>query len=269
MVQALLEFEKRTEYKVLQQFVECEFVHIGELMQGNLVIPGFVLNKMTSDEISCLNSWLDGPGNQAVILPSWIGINLAKLFHLSLSLEVLSMEEVKYFGEIPVSQRIEGKYKDKLFEAAGDIFGVRLRRDTGSGLITVVTLPLLDYKLPHLHEKFRLILQDLFMPAAKGEGKTEKTPEMFAPDDVQVHLLILFASGEDLSSWLSRKLEHYFFYKAPEDILIDKVEQLRAAGFIENDQLTPRAAAFVEDKKLKAFVRLIRERRESADGWKQ
>jgi hypothetical protein len=267
MLHALLEFKRRTEYKLLNQFTGCQFVSVKELRQGILVLPGFVLQKMTGDELAYLNRWLDCLDNQLVILPSWTEINLKPLFQLPLPLSVVSMEEAIYYDDIPVSYRIEGKYKDILYETRGTIFGVQLRRDTGSGLITVVTLPLLDYKLPQLHDKFQEILQGLFKHAEKTEGKGNKVPEMFTPDEVQVYLLILLASGEDFSSGLSRKLERYFFHSISEDILVDKFEALKAAGFVENNQLTPKAVAFVKGKKLKAFIRLIRERRESTDGW--
>lgn len=267
MIQILSEFEKRTEYKILKEFMECASISITELKNGKLIIPGFILIKMTEEQQGKLNSWLENRNNHLIILPSWIELDLGKIFRSSLPLEIQSTEETIYDDDIPVNYNIKTMVKDKLFEQDGNIFGVNYRKNTGVGLVTVVTLPLLDYKLLHLQDKFREILNNL---CSFGEAVLEEKAsnnENTVLDSIHINLIILKAAGIDLDINLKDTICKYFYINISKQVIEDKLNELKAGGFILNDNLTDKANKIIKEKRLKSFIDVVNKKEMSCDGW--
>ncbi|AKC62816.1 hypothetical protein [Clostridium sporogenes] len=266
MIQILSEFERRTEYKVLKEFTTFTSVSINELNSGKLVLPGFVLRKMTGEELDKLNKWLENRNNHLIIVPSWIEIDLGKIFDSSLPLKIQSIEEIIY-DDIPVKYNVETMVKDKLFEQDGNVFGVNYRKNTGVGLVTVVTLPLLDYKLSHLQDKFKDIFNNLLSFSEVIEEEKVLNNEIIILDPVHINLVILKAAGIELGTNLKEKIFKYFYTDMSKQIVESKLNELTAGGFIIDDKLTDKADEVIKERRLKPFIDVVKRKEVSSDGW--
>jgi len=257
MIQILSEFERRTEYKVLKELTEFISISINELKNGKLIIPGFVLIKMTEDNLDELNKWLDNRNNHLIIVPSWIEMDLGKILK--------SFEEIIY-DDIPVNYNVKTMVKDKLFEQDGNVFGANYRKNTGAGLVTVVTLPLLDYKLFHLQDKFKVILNNLL---SLSEIVVEKalTKENIVLDPIHINLIILKAAGIELDIDLKGKMFKYFYINISKTIIESKLNELKVDQFILNDKLTDKANKVIKENRLKSFIDVVNRKEVSHDGW--
>src|SRR5699024_3701108 len=140
-VQILREYGKRTEHKVLEKFATIEEVNIDNLSRGIFLLPGILLDKLEKAEINVLNKWLSIPDNQLILSPAWKEIRLNDYFNISLDLNVLRDEGLEFKG-IGCQYKVEGKVQEKIFSNEQGIFGVHYRKDIGSGLLTIITLPL-------------------------------------------------------------------------------------------------------------------------------
>jgi hypothetical protein len=156
--------------------------------------------------------------------------------------------------------------KDKLFEQDGNIFGVNYRKNTGVGLVTVVTLPLLDYKLFHLQDKFKGILNNL-CSFGDVEEETVSINKDIVLDYNHINLIILKAAGIDLDINLRDTIFKYFYINISKQVIEDKLNELKAGGFILNDNLTDKANRIIKEKRLKSFIDVVNKKEMSCDGW--
>lgn len=266
MIQILSEFERRTEYKVLTELISFTSVSIDELKSGKLIIPGFILTKMTEENLDKLNKWLENRNNHLIIVPSWIEIDLGKILNSSLPLEIKSIEETIY-DDIPVNYNIKTMVKDKLFEQNRNIFGVNYRRNTGVGLVTVVTLPLLDYKLFHLQDKLKEILNKLLLFSEIVVEEKALNNQEIVLEPIHINLIILKAAGIELGINLKEKIFKYFYTNMSQQIIETKLNDLIVGEFILNDKLTDKANEVIREKRLKAFIDVVNKKEMSSDGW--
>jgi len=264
MIQILSEFEKRSEYKVLKELTPFTSVFINELKSGKLIIPGFAIIKMTEGELEKLSKWLENRNNHLIIVPSWIEMDLGKIFKSSLPLEIQAVEEMIY-DDIPVNYSVKTMIKDKLFEQDGNIFGVNYRKNTGVGLVTVVTLPLLDYKLFQLQDRFKGILNNLLSFSEVVVEEKVLNNENMVLDPIHINLIILKASGIELD--LKEKMFKYFYADISKAIIESKLKDLIVGEFILNDKLTDKANEVIREKRLKAFIDVVKKKEMSSDGW--
>jgi len=156
ILQVLKEYGKRTEYRVLEKFVDIEEVTVNNLSEGILLVPGILLGKLDKVEIRYMSEWLSSPNNQLILTPVWKEMTLKDLFNTSIDLKVVKDQMLVYEG-IPCQFKIEGKVQERLFSNEQGNFAIHYRKDTGSGLLTVITLPLLDYKQSYKHDEFRVL----------------------------------------------------------------------------------------------------------------
>ncbi len=267
MIQILSEFEKRTEYMVLKELIEFTSVSINELKSGKLILPGFILRKMTEENLDKLNNWLVNRGNHLIIVPSWIEIDLGKVFQTSLPLEIQSIEE-RIYDDIPVKYGIQTIIKDKFIEQNGNVFGVNFRRNTASALVTVVTLPLLDYKLSHLQEKFKEIFNNLLSFSEEEQEEKVLDDEYIVLDSIHINLIILKAAGIELDINLREQIYKYFYINISNQTIESKLNELIIGGFIIGDQLTEKANEVIKERRLKSFVDVVKRKEVNGDGWK-
>lgn len=266
MIQLLSEFEKRTEYMVLKDIKECSSVSIHALKPGTVVIPGFVLKKMTDENINTLKSWLDNRNNHLILVPSWIELDIGKIFEASLPLKVKAIDET-FYEKTPVRYNIQTMIKDRLFEQDGKIFGINFRKNTGSGLVTVVTLPLLDYKLSQFKDKFKDIFN--FLLLFSDEVKEEKVlnDAEIVLDPIHISLIILKAAGIDLGINLKEKIYKYFYIDMSVEEIKDKLNDLKIGGLVQDDKLTDKVKRVIKDRRLKPFIDVVIRKEVSSDGW--
>lgn len=265
ILQVLKEYGKRTEYKVLEKFLDIKKVTLDTLSEGVLLLPGILLGKFEKEEIRHMNGWLSNPNNQLILTPAWKEVNLKDLFNTSVDLKVLKDQELVYEG-ITCQFKIEGKVQERLFSNEQGNFGIHYRKDTGSGLLTVITLPLLDYKQSHKHNEFR----ELFSLCIEKTEIIEKvvSEEKFEDEITEDHiqLFMLLAAGITEEEYSKEDFKRYF----NKDLPVEKIQELREgliqAGLIESGKITDKGKNYMEEKKLKSFIKVL-ERGRRIDEW--
>ncbi|PGD70272.1 hypothetical protein [Bacillus wiedmannii] len=256
MIQILKEYEKRTEYRVLEKFVTVQQISIDELSEGILLLPGILLGKLENKDIERINQWISNPNNQVMLTPAWKEVNLKDFFDISLDLKVLKGEYLDYKG-IECQYKIEGKVQEKLFATEKGDLCIHYRKDTGSGLLTVITLPLLDYKLSHKHEEFRqhfLVCMKKITPK-ETKQKVKKEVSKIGEDHIQIFMLM--AAGFKLEKDLKVRFHTYFNL----DIKMERIRELERdlfqQGFIDNEGISDKGKALIIEKKLKSFIKIL------------
>ena len=265
MIQILSEFERRTEYKILKQFSQCEITSLKYLKNGKLLIPGFILNKMKKEELQLLNLWLSNRSNHLIIVPAWIELDLGKFINSTVPLKVSAIEE-SYYEDIPVRYKIETLVKDILFQN-NNIYGVNYRKNTGTALVTVTTLPLLDYKLIHQENKFKELLNKLLSYGNESSEESQDKVEGIILEPIHINLLILKAGGVDLSDNLNEKVFKYFYMNIENEILEERLKELKIGGFIINNSLSKKSEEVITKNKLQTFIDVVRRKEVNSNGW--
>lgn len=264
LIQILEEYKNRTEYKLLNNFCMYEVVSINALKKGTLVLPGIVLNKMSGYHIKTLSLWLKNKSNQLILLPAWSETNLSKSINTSVDININKTEG--FYKNIPIGYMIEAKVKDNMFIENGKVCGVNYRNNLSSGLITVVTLPLLDYKLIEFQDEFKEIFIGLLQKNDDAIEDEQKENKNFSIDEIQVFLIIMLAANVNLQSQLNLSVLKYFGVKHDEEVLKEKYIQLVKGGYINDIGITDKGLTVVKEKNLKAFIDVIKERRENENG---
>lgn len=265
MIQILREFERRTEYKILNLFAQCEITSIKDLKNGKLLIPGFVLNKMQEEELKLLNLWLSNRSNHLIIVPAWIELDLGKLINSTVPLKVSDIEE-SYYEDIPVRYKIETLAKDVLFQN-NNVYGVNYRKNTGTALVTVTTLPLLDYKLIHQENKFKEVLTELLSYGNDSSEELQDKVKEIILEPIHINLLILKAGGVDLSNNLNEKVFKYFYKNIENEILKEKLKELNQGGFIINNSLSEKSEEVITKNRLETFIDVVRRKEVNSNEW--
>ncbi|AEF93193.1 hypothetical protein Desca_0289 [Desulfotomaculum nigrificans CO-1-SRB] len=265
LVQILDEYKNRTEYRLLKNFYDCKAVKVNALQNGVLVLPGILLNKMNEQQLSAINEWLEDSRNQLILTPAWLEMNLKDIFNSS-SVDIKISKADGRFDEVPVGYKIDTLVKNIVFRQDGKCFGIHYRKNTGVGLITVVTLPLLDYKLIQFEDKFKILFDSLlYVDKIKPEFQIEDRGLML--DDIHIYLIILSGAQVDLSQQISAKLSKYFGVTVDEKDAEEKYRELMDNKYVTHNGLTEKGLAIVKERKLKAFINAAKQRGEKEDGW--
>lgn len=263
-IQILDEYKNRTEYRLLNDFYDCRVARMNSLQTGVLVLPGILLSKLDKQQLDLLNAWLESNKNQLILTPSWTEMNLKEIFHSSLDIRI-SRTDDNYDG-IPIGFLIDTAVKDVVFQRNGRKFGIHYRKNTGTGLITAVTLPLLDYRVVQLEDKLKALFNSLlFDEDVKQESSIET--EDFIFDDIHLYLIILTGAGIDLSQSLSSIIHKYFGTFIDEETAKQGYQNLVANQYINENGLLSKGMTVVEERKLKSFINAIKQRREKENGW--
>lgn len=256
MVQIISEYGKRTEYKVLEKFATIQEVSIDNISEGILLLPGILLNKLEKAEINILNNWLNTSNNQLILSPAWKEVSLNDYFDISLGLKVLKGEDLEYEG-IECQYKVEGKVQEKIFTNEKGDFGVHYRKDTGSGLLTVITLPLLDYKLSHKHDEFRQYFSACMNKTKPKEKEQTVEQEALEIGEDHLQLFILLAAGLKLDDDLREAFRQYF----NKNLELKRIEELKGAliqeGFINGREISDKGRTFIKERQLKSFIKVL------------
>lgn len=263
-IQVLDEYKNRTEYRLLKNFYDCKAVKEDALQTGVLVLPGILLNKMNKQRLNVLNRWLEDSRNQLVLTPAWIEMNLKDIFHSSVDIKICRVDGS--FDEVPVGYEIETYAKEVVFQQDGKCFGIHYRKNTVSGLITVVTLPLLDYKLIQFEDKFKILFDSLlYVDNIRPEFQVQDRGLLL--DDIHIYLIILSGAKVDLSQQISAKVSKYFGVTVDDKYVEQKYKELIDNEYVGGNGLTEKGLAIVKERKLKAFINAVKLRGEKEDGW--
>ena len=263
-VQILDEYKNRTEYRMLKGFYNCQIANLDALQKGVLVLPGILLNRIDKEQLNLLNIWLEDSNNQLILTPTWIEMNLKNFFDSSI--DILITKTDSSFDKISVGYKIEATVKDTIFQQDGKIFGVNYRRNTGTGLITVVTLPLLDYRLIQFEYKLKNLFDFLFQVDVAAQDSTVEIKN-FVLNDIHIYLIILLGAQVDLVNQMPEKIKKYFGVTVDEETAMGMYKDLVAHQYINSDALTNKGMDVVKERKLKSFIQVVKKRGEKEDGW--
>lgn len=266
MVQVLKEFENRTEYKVLKNFTQYDAAPIEGLHNGVLVVPAIALAKLSQEKLTTLNQWIEDSKNQLIILPTWIEMNVQTYVNATVPIEVRAFNS--HYDGIPVNYQIRSSVKEVVFEQNGQVFGINYRRNTGCGLMTIVTLPLLDYKLSEHMDLCRSLFHKLISVEIKEIADVPSVSEELKLDDIHLYLLLLAASDASFEGGIATKVRKYFNTEATEETLHSKYNELLNNGYIFEGKASDMGLDYIKQKNLKAFTRTIRERELRSDEWR-
>lgn len=265
VVQILRDYKNRTEYKVLEKFITVKEVNIDSLSEGIFLLPGILLDKLEKKELEVLNKWLNTSDNQLILSPAWKEVSLNDYFDLSMVLKVQREEGLEFEG-VECQYKIYGKIQEKFFSNEHGNFGVHYRKDTGSGLLTVITLPLLDYKLSHKHDEFRQYLYSCInQKRAKNKRQSMET-KRFEIGEEHLQLFMLFAAGEKNDNDIQEAFSQYFSKNINLERIKSLEEVLTKQGLINSREVSAKGKLFIKEKRLKSFIKVL-ERRESTNEW--
>jgi len=263
-IQILDEYKNRTEYTILKDYCDCQVVKLSSLQTGILILPGILLSRLNKQQLDLLNTWLEDSRNQLILTPSWIEMNLRDFFYSSLDINI--SKTVDNYEGIPVGFLIDTTVKEIIFQQNEKKFGIHYRKNTGSGLITVVTLPLLDYKLIQFADKLKNLFDSLLLADdIKQESMVEQKD--FILDDIHIYLIILLGAGIDLNHDLSSLIHKYFGVLIDEETAKKSFQDLIAHQYINENGLLDKGMDIVKERKLKSFINVVNQRREKEDGW--
>ena len=265
IIQVLDDYGNRTEYKVLEKFASIYKASINDLNDGTLLVPGILLGKLRREDIIILNKWLNTYNNQLILSSAWKEVNLKDFFDLSVDLKVVKSDALDYEG-IECLYRVEGKVQEKIFTNQKGDFGVSCRRDTGSGLITVFTLPLLDYKLSHKHDEFQQYFNACINKVKSKESRQDEGKEIFDIRETDLHLFLLLAAGLKTEEELTEGFSKYFNKSFNLNEIQTSKEVLAHHDIIESGEITDKGKKLVKEKGLKPFIKVLEGRGET-DGW--
>lgn len=264
IIQILDEYKNRTEYRQLRDFYETQTITIDALQTGILVLPGILLSKMNKQQLNKLNTWLEDSRNQLILTPAWIDMNLKDVFHSSVDIKISKTDGS--FNQVSVEYEIKTYIKEIIYQQDGKCYGINYRKNTGTGLITVVTLPLLDYKFIQFEDKLKTLFDSLLLDKnIKTEFKIKE--KAFVLDNIHIFLIILSGAQIDLTQQISAKLSRYFRIEIDEETANQKYKDLIINEYINDCGLMKRGMAVVKERKLKAFINAIKQRGEKEDEW--
>jgi len=253
-VQILKPFAHRTEYKVIREWMPISEVDLLELNVGTCVMPAVVLGKISLPECDILVNWAKQWGNQLLIFPPFHSIDLKARLHLGANLTVNSVVEDLYEG-LPVNEIFLTNLQPKLCLTSGQSIALDIFYHSGSGLVTMSTLPLLDYRLLAHEEKCQEIFRKLLYVHDSKEIHTGEHQE-FELTPLHGYLIILAAAGITSMLIISSYLKVYFNTSTGEEMISLVQLQLQDENYLALDgNIAVKGQQFIEHCGYRAFVR--------------
>jgi len=265
------EFNSRTEYNVLTLYFSAESVSINHMKDGVFIIPGVILNKLTENQLNKIFDWLTLKNNQMIILPALNKLDIGNLFRSTVPIKIVSIQ-LKTIDHIPVQYGIETNVRNVIFKDAEKILGIHYRWHTGSGTLTICTLPLLDYKLgsdESIVHKVQKYLNALILEQAQDKEETTSViNDCFKLDEIDQKILLLNAAGIIDFTRLKEALTIYFSINIEMKKLKNRCLQLEKHQFVSDKHIRSKTIAFLKEKKLVSFLDVIKEQEEKNNDWR-
>lgn len=208
-LQTLKEFTKRTEYKVLKEWYEVTETDIYALQPGICIVPGIILSKAGDEQLAALVQWAREWGNHLLLIAPWWQAGLADYLDLPVGIEV-DEKKSEYQG-ISISHVLITKLPPVWQGKKGDTLAVSLRYHSGSGVLTLTTVPLLDYKLTAQRSACRSLLDELLSREIMPGSEELPDNEVVLHDLTEEHLMVLLlaAGGVNIHDDLAAKVRQY------------------------------------------------------------
>ncbi|WGG46473.1 hypothetical protein [Rossellomorea sp. DA94] len=265
-IQIVQKFTKRTEYKMLKSWISVDERNINELMSGICVIPAIIILKLSVVELQTLNKWWRQWGNQLIVSPPFHQMDIASLLQLNGELSVDGIE-TSSFNSLPVHESIKTNNRSKWKLDSGETVAIHHNEHSGSGCVTLTTVPLLDYRLMSKQD----ICKNLFLELLK-ENKNEeptKIQESFILSPVHEYILILASAKIFELTKVSGQLSNYFKVNISNNKTLELIQQLidqRLLG--DSGSITDEGKKYINLKGYIPFVREIKRWRRNDGAWK-
>ncbi|MDQ2087926.1 hypothetical protein RBH29_15965, partial [Herbivorax sp. ANBcel31] len=145
-------------------------------------------------------------------------------------------------------------------------FGVHYRKDTGSGVLTIITLPLLDYKLSYKHDEFKKYFSICINQKEQKDKGQIKEKKAFEIGEDHLKLFMFLAAGIKIDSDIKDAFSQYFNKSIEIEGIKELEEVLVQQGLINSRKISDRGRTFINKKGLKSFIKVL-EGRENTDEW--
>mgnify|MGYP000727584781 CR=1 FL=1 len=260
-------FSGRTEYQVLKNWYETPKFSFGNLnnISGNMVIVGRLLNGLEKNQLKMLKEWIFQEGNQLLCLPSWFEISLSSLFDLKIDLNIVSDDNLSL--EDWDLSKLDYKVKTNLKQGIIDknkndsIFTVNYKRHKYSGLLTVTTLPLLDFKLLTKSEFLKAKLEQLLIVENISKKKVETKPIQTELSTISIYILLLAGAGIPLEEDLDKKLEKYLYKKFSQKEINNGENILDHRDLIKEGEITKKGKKLIKEKGYIPYIKEINKKK--------
>lgn len=255
MVQYLSSHTTRTEYRILQLLTEVKLVDYDNLETGNLLIPGIVLKNISGENIKKIKSWTSTRSNHLILTPAWPDLDIGK---------VLSLKSQVKINDHCISTSV----KNAFIKEKDTIKGIRFRNNTSSCLITLTTLPVLDYRSILTQEQrseyWKTIISEDSNRDKEITRKTETKDSLNAEDKM---VLLLYGAQISLIHEPKKIIKKYFGENIANVNLENSMNKLQRIGLINKTSLTSEGEKIIQDQNLASFLDALINRKESSNGW--
>ncbi|GFZ93776.1 hypothetical protein GCM10008018_45250 [Paenibacillus marchantiophytorum] len=267
-IQILKTIVNRTEYKILREWFPVKEVDITELEGGTCVIPAIVLSKISSNECTILIDWVKRWGNQLLVVPPFLSIDIKEKLQFGIDITVTKVVENLFEG-LPVKEVFLTNKKPKLQLLSGQAIALDLSYHSGSGRVTLTTLPLLDYQLLPFEEKCKVIFQRLLsLNEVKGKEKEIDNELDMEITLLHQHVIILAAAGMNSIQSIEKYLKMYFKTSTNTSSTNLVREQLQLHKYLTVDgEITHLGKEYIQQCGFSAFVRELEKHVVSEGAW--
>jgi hypothetical protein len=258
-------YSTRTEFKVLNQLVDTSPVNLSEIPNGILVLPGILLLRIDKIEADRIKAWIKKPSNHLILTPAWTEVDLKQILGLSTELDLIKNEKI-IAEDILIDYIIRTKSK-KVLSIDGEVVGTHYRENTGTGLITIITLPILDYRLKN--EEYRKNWWNWISEIDQlVERKIEvKDGKAWEPGPVQKMIYILKEAGIFIDEDLPGLLKNYFGIRITDEEAEIALSDLERREIIKECQITETGKALFANYNFKSFTKVLQARKKDTDEW--
>ncbi|MYL47649.1 hypothetical protein GLV94_18580 [Virgibacillus halodenitrificans] len=267
-IQIVQQFTKRTEYKMLKSWISVDERNINELMSGICVIPAIIILKLSEVELQTLNKWWRQWGNQLIVSPPFHQMDIVSLLQLNGDLSVHGIEASSYtFNSIPVNESIKTNTKSKWKLDSGDTVAIHHYEHSGSGCVTLTTVPILDYRLMSKQDICKKLFLELII-----ENQNEETTiiqESFIPSPVHDYILLLASANVLELTDVSGQLSNFFKVTISHNKALELLQQLIDQKLLEDSgSITDEGEKYINLKGYIPFVREIKRWRRDDGAWR-
>ncbi len=265
-VQIIKRFTNRTEYQVIREWMSVRETDVTDLTAGKCIIPAAVLGKMSSDECNFLVAWTKQWKNQLLVFSPFRTVNVKEKLQLPVDLTISQINKSLY-EKLPVREFFLINLKPKLQLSSGQIVAVDVFYHSGSGQVTLTTLPVLDYQLLNYEEKCKEIFMSLLSIRETQADEVGKQPESELTA-LHQQLIVLAAAEITSTQSIRRVLKKRLQISIAEEKIKVIQEQLQAENYIDVDgAVTVKGQTVIEQSGFRAFVRELRKSTALEGAW--
>ena len=255
--------KNRTEFKMLQQLTDVKLVDFDNLEQGSLLIPGVVLKSLTKENARELSKWISFRANHLILTPAWINIDLKKVLAIKPEVKIEASSSGDN-GDYTINTSVNSTF----YQEGSIKKGIRFRNNTSSCLITVTTLPVLDYRHSISEDKRRDWWKTISLNDSDSGEVSNRKPE--AKDLLSVEdkmILLLFGAQIPLFIEPEKVIKKYFGTNLSTGVIKSSVIKLEKMGLVNETSLTVEGLKLIQSQNLDSFQDVLIKRKENSDDW--